>query len=234
MKEQKYFLASTNNDIEKAFENSQLYKNPSYCLLQKAKELMTQCEIKPTTGILTSVSTDDDCFTIIERYDNQFRKIEVPMNLFTILSSKNEPKMVALNKNVNYFEKKEISNLYNYLNNQDNFELLQNDFCDKSWYNIPIDNSDILQQSFFRISNIEDNKNQKKQLEELKKLFPKQSYIIGTISKLMKRMDKEEFQLFIGDIYDKREQSFNYENIKNTAKNYTMIEKTKKLLKSNK
>lgn len=231
MDENKLFLASKKRNLNEALLDSEIYKDSSCCILEKTKELMTQYGIEPTTGILTEAETGNDEYTIIERYSNQFSKLEVPMNLYTILLNKNMEKGKLLISNIKKLEVNRINNLYEYLKQQDNFELIQNDSYDKSWYNIPTDNGDILQQSFLRISNYEEKKEQQKQILTLLKLFPKQAYIIKSLTKLMKKMDKTDFELFISNLYDERNQSINYKHIKEEKENNSLIVKTKKLLK---
>ena len=124
---------------------------------------------------------------------------------------------------------KTIDNLYEYLKNRKSFNLIENDNIDKPWYNVPRDNSDIIQKHFLSIITLP-KKEKKAKTAILKKLFPDQLIIIKKLEKLMFKMSTEEFIDFINTIYDKSHYMLNYVAMDKMEEEYFVKSKIKKII----
>ena len=99
MKEKKYFYASVENNInikevfDKIDANKKRYDSFSKCILYKVPELMDEEGIKPTVGILTDAESEKKEYTIIERVDNQFSKLNCNLYIYCILEKWDREKL---------------------------------------------------------------------------------------------------------------------------------------------
>lgn len=231
MKEKKYFYASVENNInikevfDKIDANKKRYDSFSKCILYKVPELMDEEGIKPTVGILTDAESEKKEYTIIERVDNQFSKLNCNLYIYCILEKWDREKL----KERRIFRIKTIDNLYEYLKNRKSFNLIENDNIDKTWYNVPRDNSDIIQKHFLSIITLP-KKEKKAKTAILKKLFPDQLIIIKKLEKLMFKMSTEEFIDFINTIYDKSHYMLNYVAMDKMEEKYFVKSKIKKII----
>ena len=186
--------------------------------------------IKPASGVLINAESGDKEYTIIERYDNQFLSLNCSIFIYYIPKNYNKVINNETIEETKALKKQKIDNLYEYLETKKNITLIKNDNLDKWWYDIPIDNVDIIQKYFLSIVD-EENKNSKKnKIINLKKLFPKELMLINKLEKLMFKMDKDNFISFINVIYDERQRVIDYDTIRETEAEYSIKGKVKKLL----
>lgn len=232
MKEKVYFFASTEENLLKIDKDSQVYDKLTQCILKKSYELMSTKGIKPTSGILINAESGDRKYTIIERYDDHFSSLNCSLFIYYIPQKYGNVINNKTTDEVKVFKKQKIDNLYEYLESKKNIALIKNNNIDKSWYDIPDDNGDIIQKYFLSIVTEENKSKKKKMLVNLKKLFPKELKVINKLEKLMFKMDKDEFILFINNIYDKRNYIINYDTIRETEEEYSIKGKVKKIQKA--
>ena len=234
MKKNVYFYASTEENLMVIPEGSHVYDNLTKCILRESCELMSDEGIKPASGVLINAESGDKEYTIIERYDNQFLSLNCSIFIYYIPKNYNKVINNETIEETKALKKQKIDNLYEYLETKKNITLIKNDNLDKWWYDIPIDNGDIIQKYFLSIVD-EENKNSKKnKIINLKKLFPKELMLINKLEKLMFKMDKDNFISFINVIYDERQRVIYYDTIRETEAEYSIKGKVKKLLYINK
>lgn len=188
-------------------------------ILSKATELVTTIGIKPTTGILTDAEKNTTKYVLIERYDQQFSKLNCPLYIYEL----NEKKLPI--------KAETVENLYNYLAENDQFLLVNNDDNDKWWYDIPFDNGDVIRDYF--LNTVIESDDQERNIMYLLLYYPNEAAIINKLELLMRKMPKTDFTTFTSKIYDENDKMINYQLINEKVKEYSTKTKLKNLLFKN-
>ena len=134
-------------------------------IISKASEVVTTIGIKPTTGILTDAEKNTTKYVLIERYDQQFSKLNCPLYIYEL----NEKKLPI--------KAETVENLYNYLAENDQFLLVNNDDNDKWWYDIPFDNGDVIRDYF--LNTVIESDDQERNIMYLLLYYPNEAAIIN-------------------------------------------------------
>lgn len=214
MKEKVLFFASENSNLNEIPKGEKVYHKLTKCVLNKAFKILSYNEIKPTYGTLYCPTTGETTYTMIERYDNQFKLLKRPISIYLISlkEAKIDDKFLLID-DARVIKRIDIDNLFDYVKSMKNTEFLYNDDLDKTWYDVPFDNGDIIKENFLNII-FEPNKQIKKtKIKKLKSLFPNQKEIINKLYKVVLKMDKEQAREFISNIFDKRHRRLNYDLI---------------------
>lgn len=230
MKEDVYFTVSLNGYLNKVHRNSMVFDSFTECIFYMARYLMSELGIQPTSGILMTADSNLKEYTLIERYHNQFQALNQSIYIYCV-SKGNSLDNHRLVNHAKIVDKQKIENLYDFLLQQKDFNLVENENYDKAWYDIPHDNGDIIHDYFRDVMDEKDKGNRKVLIFLLIHLFPDQAYIIKKLQKLMFRMEEEEFENFIDDIFDKREKTLRYDMIETKQKKYSYFNQFKRFLK---
>lgn len=185
-------------------------------ILSKATELVTTIGIKPTIGTLTDTEKNSTKYVLIERYDKQFSKLNCPLYIYEL----NE-------KNLS-IKAETIENLYNYLAENDQFLLVNNDDNDKWWYDIPFDNGDVIRDYF--LNTMIESDDPERDIMNLLLYYPNEVTVINQLELLMNKMSKTDFTNFTSKIYDEKDKMINYQLINEKVKEYSIKAKLKNLL----
>lgn len=185
-------------------------------ILSKATELVTTIGIKPTIGTLTDTEKNSTKYVLIERYDKQFSKLNCPLYIYEL----NE-------KNLSIKAEK-VENLYNYLAENDQFLLVNNDDNDKWWYDIPFDNGDVIRDYF--LNTMIESDNPERDIMNLLLYYPNEVTVINQLGLLMNKMSKTDFTNFTSKIYDEKDKMINHQLINEKVKEYSIKAKLKNLL----
>ena len=185
-------------------------------ILSKATELVTTIGIKPTIGTLTDTEKNSTKYVLIERYDKQFSKLNCPLYIYEL----NE-------KNLS-IKAETIENLYNYLAENDQFLLVNNDDNDKWWYDIPFDNGDVIRDYF--LNTMIESDDPERDIMNLLLYYPNEVTVINQLGLLMNKMSKTDFTNFTSKIYDEKDKMINYQLINEKVKEYSIKAKLKNLL----
>lgn len=188
-------------------------------ILSKATELVTTIGIKPTIGTLTDAEKNTTKYVLIERYDQQFSKLNCPLYIYE-LNEKNLP-----------IKAETVENLYNYLAENDQFLLVNNDDNDKWWYDIPFDNGDVIRDYF--LNTVIESDDYERDIMYLLLYYPNEAAIINKLELLMRKMPKTDFTTFTSKIYDENDKMINYQLINEKVKEYSTKTKLKNLLFKN-
>lgn len=203
----------------KAIPLDKICNNLEKGILSKATELVTTIGIKPTTGILTDAEKNTTKYVLIERYDQQFSKLNCPLYIYE-LNEKNLP-----------IKAETVENLYNYLAENDQFLLVNNDDNDKWWYDIPFDNGDVIRDYF--LNTVIESDDYERDIMYLLLYYPNEAAIINKLELLMRKMPKTDFTTFTSKIYDENDKMINYQLINEKVKEYSTKTKLKNLLFKN-
>lgn len=203
----------------KAIPLDKICNNLEKGILSKATELVTTIGIKPTTGILTDAEKNTTKYVLIERYDQQFSKLNCPLYIYE-LNEKNLP-----------IKAETVENLYNYLVENDQFLLVNNDDNDKWWYDIPFDNGDVIRDYF--LNTVIESDDHERNIMYLLLYYPNEAAIINKLELLMRKMPKTDFTTFTSKIYDENDKMINYQLINEKVKEYSTKTKLKNLLFKN-
>ena len=185
-------------------------------IISKASEVVTTIGIKPTTGILTDAEKNTTKYVLIERYDQQFSKLNCPLYIYEL----NEKKLPI--------KAETVENLYNYLAENDQFLLVNNDDNDKWWYDIPFDNGDVIRDYF--LNTVIESDDQERNIMYLLLYYPNEAAIINKLELLMRKMPKTNFATFTSKIYDENDKMINHQLINEKIKEYSPKTKLKNLL----
>lgn len=188
-------------------------------IISKASEVVTTIGIKPTTGILTDAEKNTTKYVLIERYDQQFSKLNCPLYIYE-LNEKNLP-----------IKAETVENLYNYLVENDQFLLVNNDDNDKWWYDIPFDNGDVIRDYF--LNTVIESDDHERNIMYLLLYYPNEAAIINKLELLMSKMSKTDFTTFTSKIYNKNDKMINHQLINEKVKEYSQKTKLKNLLFKN-
>lgn len=188
-------------------------------IISKASEVVTTIGIKPTTGILTDAEKNTTKYVLIERYDQQFSKLNCPLYIYE-LNEKNLP-----------IKAETVENLYNYLVENDQFLLVNNDDNDKWWYDIPFDNGDVIRDYF--LNTVIESDDHERNIMYLLLYYPNGAAVINKLELLMSKMSKTDFTTFTSKIYNKNDKMINHQLINEKVKEYSQKTKLKNLLFKN-
>ena len=79
-----------------------------------------------------------------------------------------------LTKEAKVLREIKLDNLYDYLNNIKNVKLLNYNYHDNWFYDIPYDNGDIIRDYFLKVITENDKSNQKEMIDNIKELLSQQ------------------------------------------------------------
>ena len=214
--ENKFYITT---EKTKAIPLDKTCNNLEKGIFSKATELATTIGIKPTTGILTDAEKNTTKYVFIERYDQQFSKLNCPLYIYEL----NEKNLLIKTETV--------ENLYNYLTENDQFLLVNNDDNDKWWYDIPFDNGDVIRDYF--LNTVIESDDHERDIMYLLLYYPNEAAIINKLELLMRKMPKTNFATFTSKIYDENDKMINHQLINEKIKEYSPKTKLKNLLFKN-